>query len=155
MLHSFTLFLHMKYEVMEYNLDYVLVECNMEALKTFVESLEPQYDIRILKHPSKCMTMIGAADSVENQPFYLGEALTMECEVSIYDKIGYGICLGDQPVRCYCIAVIDALREIADQNWQQVLHFVNEQGRLIETKEREEFHQILKTRVDFKLMEEA
>ena len=46
---------------------------------------------------------------MEHQPFYLGEALTTECEVIVNDTIGYGICLGDEPVRSYCIAVIDAL----------------------------------------------
>jgi len=140
---------------MNYDWDYVLIECDLEQLKTLVESLEPNYDIRMVRPPSTCMTMIEAADSVENQPFYLGEALTMECEVAVGQHTGYGLCLGDQPVRCYCIAVMDALRQVQDENWEKIVQFVQKQGEQIKLKEQKEFHQILRTRVDFKLMEEA
>jgi hypothetical protein len=47
--------------------------------------------------------MIPAEDSLEAQKFYLGEALTTECEVAVDGHAGFGLCLGEEPVRCYCI----------------------------------------------------
>ena len=63
----------------------------------------------IVKEPSVCLTMIRTEDSLEKQEFYLGEALTTECEVAVEGAPGYGVCLGEEPVRGYCLAVVDAL----------------------------------------------
>jgi len=89
------------------NQDYILCECELEPLERFVALLEEKFEVKIVKAPSVCMTMIQAEDSVEYQEFYLGEALTTECEVLVAEQRGYGICLGDEPVRSYCIAFID------------------------------------------------
>ena len=88
------------------NQDFILCECELEPLENFVASLEEKFEVKIAKIPSVCMTMIQAEDSVEFQEFYLGEALTTECEVMVHGQRGYGICLGDEPVRSYCIAFI-------------------------------------------------
>ncbi|NJK97816.1 MAG: phosphonate C-P lyase system protein PhnG [Bacteroidales bacterium] len=89
--------------------DYILNHCCLDALRQLVISLEAKFALQIVKEPSLGLTMIRAEDSVESQEFYLGEALTTDCEVSYNQITGYGICLGDEPVRAYCIAVVDAL----------------------------------------------
>lgn len=134
--------------------DYILCECELEPLEQFVASIEGNFDITIAKAPSICMTMIQAEDSVEFQEFYLGEALTSECEVVVNGQRGYGICLGDEPVRCYCIAFIDAITQLPDTNLKQVEGFLNEQAELIAKAEELEYNQVMRTRVDFKLMEQ-
>ncbi len=134
--------------------DYILCECELEPLQEFVSSLEDKYEVKIAKMPSVCMTMIQAEDSVEFQEFYLGEALTTECAVLVNDQLGYGICLGDEPVRSYCIGFIDALTQLPGADLTAVEAFLNEQAEIIGKAEQLEYNQILRTRVDFKLMEQ-
>ena len=137
------------------NMDYILVEGDLTRIKNFVGTIEEKYAITISKPPSTCLTMIRAHDSVECQEFYLGEALTTETEVIIDDMAGSGICLGDEPERAYCIAVIDALMQLNDDCYPFIRDFLTEEGKKIREKELKEQSQTLKTKVDFKLMEEA
>ena len=134
--------------------DYILCECELEPLENFVASLEENFEIKIARMPSICMTMVQAEDSVEFQPFYLGEALTTECEVIINGQKGYGICLGDEPLRTYCIAFIDAITQLKDVDHEPVHKFLNEQSALIERANTIEYNHIQRTKVDFKLMEQ-
>ncbi|MEM1001204.1 MAG: phosphonate C-P lyase system protein PhnG [Bacteroidota bacterium] len=136
------------------DIDYVLVEGDLDRLKTYVESLEKEYHIIITKQPFIGLTMIKAHDSVEHQPFYLGEALITETEVSIEDKVGLGICIGDQPTRSYCAAVIDAAMQLEDDKLPEIMDFLQKESFEIYEREKEHNHQIQKTKVDFKLMEQ-
>jgi len=134
--------------------DYILCECALEPLENLVASLEPSFQTTIIRMPSICMTMIQAEDSVEFQPFYLGEALTTECEVSVNGQKGYGVCLGDEPLRCYCIAFIDAVTQLKEVDYQPILLFLDQQAKLVDKAVQLEYNQILTTKVDFKLMEQ-
>ena len=134
--------------------DYILVEGDLERIKAFVLQMEKQYSIHLTKSPSTCLTMIKAEDSLEKQPFYLGEALTTEAEVAINEKTGMGICLGDDPQRAYCIAVIDAVLKLKDHMLPLVEQFLADEALKIKQRELEEQQQILRSQVDFKLMEQ-
>ncbi len=134
------------------DIDFILCECNLEPLETLVSSFEHIYTIEMVRPPAICMTMIEAEDSVEFQPFYLGEALTTECEIQIEGQKGYGICLGDEPVRGYCMAVIDALVAKEGAELPALKSFLETQGALIEEKRKIEHNHILRSKVDFKLM---
>ena len=136
------------------NQDYILCECELQPLERFVASLEEKFEVKIVKAPSVCMTMIQAEDSVEYQEFYLGEALTTECEVLVEGQRGYGICLGDEPVRAYCIAFIDALTLLPGADLANVETFLNEQAAHLNDALQVEYNQVLRTKVDFKLMEQ-
>ena len=133
--------------------DYVLCECGLEALENFVRAVEAEYTVTIVRQPSVCMTMVRAEDSVEGQPFYLGEALATECEVQVEGQAGSGLCLGDEPLRCYCMAFIDALLVLGDRNLPRVEEFLGQQYAAIAAREQVEYNHIQRTKVDFKLME--
>jgi alpha-D-ribose 1-methylphosphonate 5-triphosphate synthase subunit PhnG len=137
---------------MRYDNDYVLCECDLEPLAGLVSRLEKEHTITVSKQPSVCLTMIRTEDSLEKQEFYLGEALTTECEVVVDGAEGHGVCLGEEPVRCYSIAVIDAL--LRKPLSPEVAGFLDEQRSLITEREQREFNLTLRTQVDFKLMEE-
>lgn len=141
------------------DIDYICVECEQASLVAFIHSLEGEYDLKIVKEPSLSLTMIRAEDSVEKQAFYLGEALTTDCEVAIGTITGYGICLGDQPQRAYCTACLDAIiqfeMERAKEIPAQIMAFLNKEKKNILERELKEYNKILTSRVDFKLMEEA
>ena len=138
---------------MEQN-DYILCECTLDALEGFVRELESHHTVQIIRQPAVCMTMVRAEDSVEAQPFYLGEVLITDCEVQVDGQAGYGLCMGDEPVRCYCMAVIDALLLSDDPRANEVRAFLEGQAVLIADRQRLEYNLIQRTKVDFKLMEQ-
>jgi phosphonate C-P lyase system protein PhnG len=140
---------------MLYDTDYVLCECALESLQALVSGLEQRHHISIIKEPSVCLTMIRAEDSLEKQEFYLGEALTTECEVEVDGSPGYGICLGEEPVRGYCIAVVDALRHSgAPGAVLEIEEFIGRHGHILSENRLREFNLTLRSQVDFKLMEQ-
>jgi alpha-D-ribose 1-methylphosphonate 5-triphosphate synthase subunit PhnG len=135
--------------------DQVFAECDLDVLKALVTDLEADHSVTILNPPSVCLTMIPAEDSLDKQKFYLGEALTTECEVLVNEKPGFGLCLGDQPVRAYCMAVLDAILHGGGAIPATIDHFLQQQGAILKRKRQDEADLILQTQVDFKLMEEA
>jgi alpha-D-ribose 1-methylphosphonate 5-triphosphate synthase subunit PhnG len=132
--------------------DYVVCEADLDQLRSFVENTEKTHAVEIVKYPSACLAMLRAQDSLEAQEFYLGEALTTECEVRVNGAAGFGLCLGDEPQRCYCIAVLDALHEHPTRELED---FIESQRHEIARREQNDFSLIERTRVDFKLMEEV
>jgi alpha-D-ribose 1-methylphosphonate 5-triphosphate synthase subunit PhnG len=140
---------------MVFDRDYVLCEGALDRLIQLVEGLETQYEITVTSSPAICLTMLQAEDSVEHQPFFLGEALTTECEVAIQGITGFGVVLEDQPQRAYCLAVIDALEKIYDHNWPAIEAFLQAEYVYLMEQEAAAANRILHSTVDFKLMEEA
>jgi alpha-D-ribose 1-methylphosphonate 5-triphosphate synthase subunit PhnG len=134
--------------------DQILCECSLEELQAFVRLQEEGSQVQLVRHPVIATTMVRAEDSVEGQPFYLGEALITECELSVDGQLGYGICLGDEPVRSYCIAFVDALLLLKDHRLAPLQDFLGRQDEIIRRRQAEEQDHINRTRVDFKLVEE-
>jgi alpha-D-ribose 1-methylphosphonate 5-triphosphate synthase subunit PhnG len=135
--------------------DQVLCECAQDRLINFVSQLESNLTVEIVLAPKLCMTMVQAEDSIDFQPFYLGEVLITECQVTVNGELGYGYCMGDAPQRAYSIAIIDALLHMPQHPLQTEIHLFIEKERVILTKSQlEEYNQILKTKVDFKIMEQ-
>jgi alpha-D-ribose 1-methylphosphonate 5-triphosphate synthase subunit PhnG len=133
--------------------DYILCECELEPLQQLVLQLEQSHQIEVRKNPSVCLAMIPAEDSLEGQKFFLGEALTIECEVVVDQYPGFGLCLGDEPVRVYCIAVVDALLHGEGPAVPEIDAFLREQGEIVRRRDQDEYNMVLQTQVDFKLME--
>lgn len=131
-----------------------MCECGLEPLESFIREVETQCVVQVVRQPSIATAMIRAEDSVEGQPFYLGEALITECELSVDGQAGFGVCLGDEPVRSYCIAVVDALIILSDARMQALRTFLAEQEASIARRLAMEHGHIQRTKVDFKLMEE-
>jgi alpha-D-ribose 1-methylphosphonate 5-triphosphate synthase subunit PhnG len=70
---------------------------------------------------------------------------------------GYGVCLGEEPVRGYCLAVVDALMQhdtARNGSHQEISAFLAHHQQRIAEREQREFNLILQSQVDFKLMEE-
>lgn len=138
----------------EIDRDYVLCECDLDSLKQLITELEARHEPEIVKPPAVCLTMVRAEDSIEQQPFYLGEALTTECEVSVDGRIGYGVCLGEEPERAYCLAVADAVIASSDGVPQPISAFLESNHAALKAADQAEFSQILRTQVDFRLFDE-
>lgn len=134
-------------------LDQVLVESPLAVIQALVERLEQQHPIEIVRAPQICLTMLRAEDSLDQQEFLLGEALTTSCEVSVRGVAGYGMCLGEEPVRSYCIAVFDALREQGGID-AETLASLSSLSEKLDLQRQMEFAHTLRTQVDFKLLEQ-
>lgn len=141
-------------DVIRYDNDTVLCECDLPVLRQFVENLEARHDVKLTKPPGICLTMVRTEDSLEKQEFFLGEALTSECEVAVDGAAGYGLCLGEEPVRAYCIAVCDALLHGGGAVPAELESFLDAERAKLAARETEEFNRILRTQVDFKMMEQ-
>jgi phosphonate C-P lyase system protein PhnG len=134
--------------------DRIFCECELDPLRELVVELERTHTVIISQPQSVCLTMIPAEDSLECQKFYLGEALTTECEVLVDQHPGYGLCLGDEPVRTYCMAVLDALIHNSKSAPVEIEAFLRVQQDALAHQQQQELDLILQTQVDFKLMEE-
>ncbi|MEM9832716.1 MAG: phosphonate C-P lyase system protein PhnG [Bacteroidota bacterium] len=135
--------------------DYILVEGDLNRIKEFTATAEQQFTIKVTKPPTIALTMVRAQDSVEAQEFYLGEALMTEAEVVIDGITGIGLCLGDEPQRAYCMAVVDALLQGSSAFKQEIEQFLKQEEVAILRQEQQEQAQILRTQVDFKLMKQS
>lgn len=136
------------------DIDYILCECELEILEAFVSEIEEYYEITVVRSPGLCLTMLKAEDSVERQKFFLGEALTTECELIVNGKTGHGIVIGDEPVRSYCVAFIDAVMQLDLKPSAAITEFLSKQSAVIAQKLKVEYNHILRTKVDFKLMDQ-
>jgi alpha-D-ribose 1-methylphosphonate 5-triphosphate synthase subunit PhnG len=134
--------------------DHILCECPLKDLEDLVRDLEPHYTVVVARYPTLATAMICAEDSLELQPFYLGEALITESALALDGQLGYGICLGDEPVRSYCMAFIDAALILGDARTSRIHTFLEAQDAALEAALKLEYNQIQRTKVDFKLMEQ-
>jgi alpha-D-ribose 1-methylphosphonate 5-triphosphate synthase subunit PhnG len=125
----------------------------LAGLTEVILGIEERHRVEIVRVPEAVMRMIRAQDSLEGQEFYLGEALVTQCEVQVNGVTGYGMCLGDEPVRSYAMGVLDALREQGGLD-AGVVAFVEGESERLERQDREEFARTMRTRVDFKLLEQ-
>jgi alpha-D-ribose 1-methylphosphonate 5-triphosphate synthase subunit PhnG len=136
-------------------MDAVLCECENEALVQLVTNLESELLIEIVVAPKLGMTMVQAEDSIDFQPFYLGEVLITECQVLVNGQLGYGYCMGDAPQKAYSIAVMDAIMHTEGHPKQNDINaFIEIEKAKLLKKQLEEYNQVLKTKVDFKIMEQ-
>jgi alpha-D-ribose 1-methylphosphonate 5-triphosphate synthase subunit PhnG len=136
-------------------MDAVLCECENEALVQLVTNLESELLVEIVVAPKLGMTMVQAEDSIDFQPFYLGEVLITECQVLVNGQLGYGYCMGDAPQKAYSIAVMDAIMHTEGHPKQNDINaFIEIEKAKLLMKQLEEYNQVLKTKVDFKIMEQ-
>jgi alpha-D-ribose 1-methylphosphonate 5-triphosphate synthase subunit PhnG len=80
----------------------------LETWKQLAAVIEARHNVKTVKAPETCLTMMEAVDSVGETPFYLGEVLMCEAVVKVDGVIGYGFALEDDQDRAWCLAVIDA-----------------------------------------------
>lgn len=136
-------------------MDAVLCECENETLVQLVTNLESELLVEIVVAPKLGMTMVQAEDSIDFQPFYLGEVLITECQVLVNGQLGYGYCMGDTPQKAYSIAVMDAIMHTEGHPKQNdISAFIEIEKAKLLKKQLEEYNQVLKTKVDFKIMEQ-
>ncbi|MGM7719240.1 phosphonate C-P lyase system protein PhnG [Metabacillus sp. Hm71] len=132
----------------------ILVEGRPEFLAKWTDAIEKASIVSVDRAPSTGLVMLKTRDSVSNQPFYMGEVLVTECSVSLDQHSGIGIVMGDDPVRSYQIAVIDAAMNAKLPITNQLLIELEFEEAYIQQKVKEEAARIAKTKVQFDTMED-
>lgn len=78
-----------------------------ELAETLLAAL-PQVEVI---HNRTGLVMVPYVESVENQPFHLGEVLVSEARVRVHSQEGYAACLGRDLEQSLAIAIIDAVMQ--------------------------------------------
>ena len=92
-------------------------------------------------------------ETAKNSLFYLGEVLVTETKVQINNALGIGIVVGTDEALSYELAVIDAAYQAnlkETEHWESL--FEEEEKRIQKNKEKRE-KSILKTKVNFEMMD--
>ena len=131
----------------------ILIDGSQSFAKDLAREIERNYAIQTLSEPQHALTMIKLRETAKNSLFYLGEVLVTETKVQINNQLGIGIVVGNEEELSYELAVIDAayLGELEEtENW--TLLFEEEEKRIHKNKVKRE-KSILKTKVDFEMMD--
>jgi len=132
----------------------ILVEGDPELLKDMASEIEACCQVQIEDPPETGLVMVKARDSISMKPFYIGENLVTECTVSVNGSMGMGVLMGEEYVRAYQMAVIDAAfnANIAQvERWKLVLEQEEEKIAQRVMKEQE---RVSRSRVQFDTMED-
>lgn len=109
-------------------------------------------EIRVIKPPQMGLVMMRARETVENQPFNLGEVLVTECTVALGEATGWGCCLGDDPDRAYHLAVLDLALHLGVGPVDRIEAALLAQEERILQEDRAEFANIARSRVQFEVL---
>ena len=107
------------------------------------------FPVRVLREPEPAMVMVRHTDPVEGTPFCLGELIVMECEVEIAGKLGFGCVAGNEPVKSFVSACVDAVEDSDSGAAESFLAMVRKEADAVIKREEEESSRIARTRVDF------
>ncbi|WP_027416784.1 phosphonate C-P lyase system protein PhnG [Aneurinibacillus terranovensis] len=131
----------------------ILINGSQEIAAALAQEIRDKYEVKRIEEPNNGLVMVKVRETAQKSLFYLGEVFVTEAKVQINDSLGIGIVKGDEPELAYDLAVIDAaynagLKET--EEWSQLL--LSEEQR-INDKRRSIYHKVLKTKVNFDMMD--
>jgi alpha-D-ribose 1-methylphosphonate 5-triphosphate synthase subunit PhnG len=138
---------------MDHELQALFVEADDEAVAGWSEMLlQALGELSVPIPPRPALVMVHARDSVERQPFCLGEALVTECQIACVGQHFWGRVLGDQPGRALAMAILNAALALAPEALEDLTScFAAERSRLQAEREHEA-RVLATTRVQFETM---
>jgi len=88
------------------------IEARVKALEGWVEYLlNTLRTVEVMVEPRPALVMMEARDSVEKERFCVGELLVTECQLLYHDKGFWGRVLGNQPLRAFGLALLEAAQD--------------------------------------------
>jgi alpha-D-ribose 1-methylphosphonate 5-triphosphate synthase subunit PhnG len=137
------------------NLMVTLSKTDLQSLQEVVKQIAAVFQVKVMKPASTSLVMMGAKDSVQKVPFYLGEVLVTQCVVAVNDIIGYGFVMGDDSERAYYLAVIEGAIQSENSLTTMLDEFIARQTERIHSEKVRDYATIAQTRVRFESMQEA
>lgn len=131
----------------------ILIDGSRSLARELVSEIESNYEIHVLAAPQQALTMVKLRETAKKSLFYLGEVLVTETKVQINNTFGIGIVVGDEEEFSYQLAVIDAAYEAnLVENGKWTLLFEEEEKQIQKNRALKEAS-ILKTKVNFEMMD--
>jgi alpha-D-ribose 1-methylphosphonate 5-triphosphate synthase subunit PhnG len=88
------------------------LEARVEVLEAWADHLlNAMGSVEVLVEPRPTLLMMEARDSVEKERFCVGELLVTECQILVANKSYWGRVLGNQPLRAFGMAILEAAED--------------------------------------------
>lgn len=132
----------------------IMAKSSRDRLINLASKIEENEEVEVIKSPEKTLVMVKMKDPVSENPYYLGEVLACEAIVKINGEKGMAVTMGDDFQKVYSMALIDgALNNKLDEKYEILKELLALESKIIE-EERAEYSRIMKSKVDFSVMEE-
>jgi alpha-D-ribose 1-methylphosphonate 5-triphosphate synthase subunit PhnG len=137
------------------NLMMILGRTEPARLAEVVRRIATVSRIQLLKPAGTSLVMMGARESVQQTPFYLGEVLISQCAVAVDGITGYGFAMGEDWERAYQLAVLEAALRGRHALAALVEGLITDETERLQKEQRQEYAAVLQTKVCFEAMEET
>ena len=131
----------------------IMAEGDFQVFNDIAREIIAAGDIRVIRESRPGLVMMQARDSVDGQPFNLGDVLMAEAVVELHGCRGYGFALGDEPDQAMCRAVLEAALLCGHPLAAKIMAALKKEAAAIEEGKVREMAAIARTRVDFEVME--
>ena len=128
-----------------------MAKADNQTIAELSEKIKEQYQIVIIKEPSKTLTMIKMREPVKESVFYIGEVMVCEAMVELSGMKGAAVTMGENFEKTLNMAVIDAAYNKGIFREEAVLLKLEQEQLLLEEKENA-LH--LNTMVNFTSMDQ-
>lgn len=128
-----------------------LAVADPDVVQQLAEQILERTDVEVLEGPLVSTTLVELTESVQGQPFYLGEVVVSGASVSVAGVRGDALLVGRHPQRALAAAVCDAAAEagvLADEVERIVAHAEQESA----DARRAEVAEVAATRVSFEVI---
>ncbi len=129
----------------------IMAKADNQTIAELSEKIKEQYQIVIIKEPSKTLTMIKMREPVKESVFYIGEVMVCEAMVELSGMKGAAVTMGENFEKTLNMAVIDAAYNKGIFREEAVLLKLEQEQLLLEEKENA-LH--LNTMVNFTSMDQ-
>jgi len=127
-----------------------MFKAEAESISSLSGDIQKDYNITIIKEPSKTLAMIKMREPVKQSLFYIGEVIVSEAVVEIEGVKGMAVTMGDDTDKTLHMAIIDAAINKGIFKGMDIL-LALEQEQLNRVMRENAMH--LKTMVNFESMD--
>ena len=129
------------------------LEARAEVLETWADHLlNAMGSVEVLVEPRPALVMMEARDSVEKERFCVGELLVTECQILVANKSYWGRVLGDQPLRAFGMAILEAAEDCAPDTLDPLKESFQREREFLERQRAQTAKALGSTKVQFDTM---
>lgn len=131
----------------------ILIDGSRELAHQFSKEIEKNYSIQQLMQPSPALAMVQVREAAQQSLFYLGEVLIAEAKVQVEGHVGIGVVANGDEQFAYELAVIDAVFAAGLPETNKWIELLEQEERHIMQRQLEREAALLKTKVNFEMMD--
>lgn len=129
------------------------LEARAEVLETWADHLlNALGSVDVLVDPRPALVMMEARDSVERERFCVGELLVTECQILVANKSYWGRVLGNQPLRAFGMAVLEAAADCTPDSLDPLKKSFQREHEFLERQRAQTAKALGSTKVQFDTM---